>query len=201
MITIQCSPGAEMQILPGIPCWSNRMAATPTTYIYSQTIPMTKTEWIAALGLQPHIEGGYFRRTYQSENRIRIDHRHNRHLLTSIFYLLTDDSPVGYFHKNTSDIIHYYHAGAPLTYWIIPPDGNLYTYQLGPEVANGQKLQLLVEGGCWKATILERGEYSLLSEAVAPGFDYRDMEIATATVMQQKFPRLWPQIALYVKES
>jgi len=160
---------------------------------------MTKVEWIVALDLQPHVEGGYFRRTYKSEDRISIDNRQDRPLLTSIFYLLTDNSPIGYFHKNTSDILHYYHAGAPLTYWVISPDGTLHTYYLGPEVRSGQVLQLLVKGGCWKATVLERGEYSLLSEAVAPGFDYRDMEMANAAAMKQRFPMLWPRIASYVK--
>ncbi|CAK0773270.1 conserved hypothetical protein [Gammaproteobacteria bacterium] len=113
--------------------------------------------------------------------------------------MLTDDSPIGYFHKNASDIIHYYHAGAPLTYLIIHPNGDLHSYRLGPELRSGQVMQLLVKGGCWKASVLEQGEYGLLSEAVAPGFDYRDMQLANAAEMQQRFPRLWPRIAPYIK--
>ena len=62
-------------------------------------------------------------------------------------------------------------------------------------------MQLIVKGGCWKATVLENGEYGLLGEAVGPGFDYRDMRIAVAADMQADFPGLWDEIKPYVKQA
>ena len=57
----------------------------------------------------------------------------------------------------------------------------------GPDVAAGHQLQVMIPGGCWKHTQLldddpryarftGEAAFCLLSEAVAPGFDYRDLE-------------------------
>jgi predicted cupin superfamily sugar epimerase len=74
-----------------------------------------------------------------------------RHLMTSIYYLLTKDSPIGHFHLNQSDIVHYYHLGSPIQYSLIFPDGTLNTVVMGSDVIAGQCLQLHVPGGVWKA--------------------------------------------------
>ncbi|MGB3786551.1 MAG: cupin domain-containing protein, partial [Phormidesmis sp.] len=63
----------------------------------------------------------------------------------------------------------------------------------------GEVPQLLVPKGYWKAAVLESGEYGLLGEAVAPGFDYRDMTIAKAEEIRAQFPALWNQLAPYVR--
>ena len=159
---------------------------------------MDKRQLITALSLEPHVEGGYFRRTYQSDLTAGLAHG-ERHLLSSIYYLLTDDSPIGHLHRNKSDIIHYFHGGSPLTYLIVHPDGRLERNVLGFDLAQGQQPQLLVRGGCWKATELEGGEFGLLSEAVAPGFDYEDMELATREIVLSQFPQLWDRLAKYIK--
>ena len=75
---------------------------------------LTAEDLINGLGLEKHIEGGYFKRTYASETAI--DTKVGRRLLaTSILYLLTKDSPIGHFHQNTSNILHFYHGGDPIT--------------------------------------------------------------------------------------
>ncbi len=160
---------------------------------------MKKKQLIDTLGLIPHREGGYFSETYRSAVIIQTDRNpRERFLLTSIYYLLTDDRPIGYFHVNKSDIIHYFHSGSPLTYFIISPDGVLEKFTLGNDVAKGHQFQLIVKGGYWKATVLEKGEFGLLGEAVAPGFDYADMRIGTPEVLKSLFPKLWPDISAYV---
>lgn len=45
---------------------------------------------IKALDLEPHVEGGYFRRTYQADHREMLETTGGpRYLMTSIYYLLT----------------------------------------------------------------------------------------------------------------
>jgi len=80
---------------------------------------MNKNQWITQLQLEPHVEGGYFRRTYQSDYMHEsIPHTTgSRYLMTSIFYMLTNENPISYFILNRSDIMHYFHIGSPLTYW------------------------------------------------------------------------------------
>jgi predicted cupin superfamily sugar epimerase len=161
---------------------------------------MNKQQLIEKLSLEPHIEGGYFSRTYCSDLKTsRSSNSKPRYLLSSIFYMLTDDSPIGYLHKNKSDIIHYFHGGSPLVYSIIHPDGNLEKKVLGIDLDRGQQLQLIVRGGCWKATELEAGEFGLISEAVSPGFDYEDMELAEQKSIKNQFPQLWERISKYVR--
>jgi len=163
---------------------------------------MNKRQLIEKLSLEPHIEGGYFSRTYSSDLTTHIaDGSKPRRLLSSIYYMLTDDSPIGHLHKNKSDIIHYFHGGSPLTYLILHPEGNLEKRILGADLDNGQQLQLIVKGGCWKATELEAGEFGLISEAVSPGFDYDDMELAEEATIKNQFPHLWDQVSKYVRQT
>jgi predicted cupin superfamily sugar epimerase len=70
---------------------------------------------------------------------------------------------------------------------------------LGPDIGNGETLQLLVPGGWWKASRICAGEYGLISEAVSPGFDYADNEIATEELVLQLFPDIKPQLDEFIK--
>ncbi len=161
---------------------------------------MNKQDLIQKLALVEHREGGYFAETYRSSEIIKTDRSlRDRNIITSIYYLLTDDRPIGYFHRNQSHIIHYFHGGSSLTYLLLFPNGNLEKIKLGFNLDRGEVLQLIVPGGCWKATILESGEYGLLGEAVAPGFEYRDSELGTINYFQEHFSDLWDELKNYVK--
>lgn len=150
---------------------------------------MDKQALISQLALSPHPEGGYFRRTYESEQIQR-----GRKLMSSIYYLLTDDQPTGHLHRNHSDIVHYWQHGSPLTYSLLSPAGKLLQFTLGPDLANGQQLQLTVPGGFWKASQLLCGSYGLISEAVCPGFDCDDHEMAAAAAIREQYPQHWPTL-------
>lgn len=147
---------------------------------------------IAALDLQPHVEGGYFRRTFQADHRAMLQTtRGPRYLVTSIYYLLTEDSQVGHFHFNQSDILHFYHLGDPIEYSMIAGDGSLQTLVLGSDILAGQLLQMHVPGGIWKASRLLEGEhgFGLISETVSPGFDFADMEMGDRRRLTAQFPQ------------
>lgn len=146
---------------------------------------------IAALNLQPHIEGGYYRRTFQPDHREMVETMDGpRYLMTCIYYLLTTESPVGRFHLNQSDIIHYYHLGDAIEYSLIYPDGRLQTVVMGTDIVAGEVLQLHVPGGIWKASRLVKGSagFGLISEAVSPGFDFADMQMGDRRKLSEAFP-------------
>jgi predicted cupin superfamily sugar epimerase len=119
-------------------------------------------------------------------------------MVTSIYYLLTKEHPIDYLHVNKSPIIHYFHGGSTVTYYLINPDGQLETHYLGLNVRAGEKPQLIVPGGYWKTAVLLQGDYGLIGEAVAPGFEYEDMAIATTTEIKSNFPEIWPTLAPYI---
>ena len=155
--------------------------------------PLTASELIRTLDLQPHPEGGYFRRTFEAKHRKSVATEHGeRPPLTSIYYLLTADSPIGHFHQNRSDILHFFHAGDPITYYLIDPATRTLTqHTLGNDLHQGQLPQLSVPGGIWKASALpEQGRhgFGLIGEAVSPGFDYADMILGSASDLLRRFP-------------
>lgn len=134
---------------------------------------------IDALGLEPHVEGGYFRRTYTAPGQVIPDEAGPRPTLTVIHYLLTAANPIGHLHRNRADIVHFHQAGGTLEYLLLDGAVALRRVRLGPGWSAGEQLQLTVPGGVWKATRLVAGPYALISEAVTPGFVYADMELAT----------------------
>ena len=142
---------------------------------------------IQTLELEPHIEGGYFRRTYESHHR-SLTASGDRALASSIYYLLTEQHRIGQWHRNCSDIMHYFNLGSALTYYLISPSGELEKHVLSNDLSLG-KPQLLVPGGFWKATHLASGDYGLLSEAVVPGFNFDDMELGSEVNLQSIFPK------------
>ena len=161
---------------------------------------MNKKDLIEQLSLTEHVEGGYFSESYRAAESMETAREGEvRSLMTSIYYLLTDDRPIDHLHQNKSDIMHYFQAGEPITYILVDLDQNLRKVRLGMAIDKGEVPQLLVPAGYWKAAVLESGEYGLLGEAVAPGFDYRDMTIAKADIIRTEMPDLWEELAPYVR--
>jgi len=166
----------------------------PLTLFADSSLPEEAAKLIESLDLKKHVEGGYYRQTFKANHRETMDTEVGpRTTLTSIYYLLTRESPIGHFHLNQSDIVHYFHAGDPLKYYLIHPDGSLETLILGPDPAEGHQLQMTVRGGIWKASEIipdgEEGEgYSLIGEAVSPGFEYRDMTLGNRDWLTRQFP-------------
>ena len=166
---------------------------TDTVRGKDDTAPPSAAALIEALGLQGHVEGGFFRRTFEARDTARIEtDAGERFAMTSIYYLLTAEGPVGHFHRNRSSIVHYFHLGDPIDYFLIHPDGRLETVTMGPDPTRGQRLQLTVPGGIWKASRLQadgRLGYGLISEAVSPGFDYADMTLGDTASLLRTFPQ------------
>jgi predicted cupin superfamily sugar epimerase len=150
-------------------------------------VVISKEAFIRSLGLRPHHdEGGYYSEQYRSPERLG----DGRIAMDTIYYMLTDDSPLGHFHKNRSDIVHFYHSGGPLRYTSIDSRGTVETFVLGPDIDDGQQLQRVVRGGCWKASELLSGSYGLISEAVVPAFSAADRVMATSGMLKELFPQL-----------
>ncbi len=152
---------------------------------------LSAEELVELLNLGGHIEGGFFRRTYAADYRLPTLAGDERLSMTSIFYLLTADSPIGHFHLNRSDVVHYFHMGDPITYYLLHPDGELETVVMGNDLRAGHVLQLTVPGGVWKASQIPADGaqgFGLISEAVSPGFEYADMTLGYRSQMLAQFP-------------
>ena len=165
---------------------------------------MASAEIIKSLDLTGHIEGGYFRRTFQSDHRPLIPTDCGKRFnFTSIYYLLTEQSPVGHFNLNKSDVVHYFHMGDSITYYLIHPDGRLEVTVMGTNLLAGEKLQLTVHGGIWKACKLTGGPhgYGLISEGVSPGFEYEDMTLGERETLLKEFTQHTDVIVEFTRDS
>lgn len=155
--------------------------------------------FIQSLGLEPHDEGGYFRQLYQSDWTLPTEREGGQRFgLNTIYYLLTATSRIGHLHRNQSDIVHFFHAGNPLTYFLLSPEGELSTVTMGANPSQEELFQLTVPGGYWKASFLPQGDFGLISEAVCPGFDYRDRTLATPALLRQDFPQHWETLSPFL---
>jgi predicted cupin superfamily sugar epimerase len=151
---------------------------------------LTKEQVIGQLNLELHFEGGYFRQTFKAQHRDKVTTaRGDRTTMTAIYYMLTEDNNIDHFHTKHSDGIEFYHLGAPITYHMISPDGQYEKIVVGPDILNGQQLQLAVPGGTYKAAELTSGTFGLVSEAVAPGWEMEDMIEVSQDELLKQFPQ------------
>ncbi len=153
-------------------------------------------EIIRQLDLRPLVlEGGYFRVTYTTDERIQADalpERYNsaRTLGGAIYFLVTPEQ-FSALHKLPTDEIYYFHLGDPLEMLFLHPDGTGNTEILGPDLRAGQQLQLSVPRHCWHGSRpLPGGQhgFSLVSTSMAPGFDESDPVFAKADELSKQYP-------------
>lgn len=147
----------------------------------------TKEDWIKALDLQPHPEGGYFKEMLQSPLQTLAPDGQQKALYSSIYFMLTPESP-SHFHQLTSDEVWYYHAGKSLTVHVISPAGEYYQYNLGNNPAEGQVLQALVPAGSiFGSTVAE--DFAVVSCMVSPAFSYADFKLFDQATLLTQFPQ------------
>ncbi len=144
------------------------------------------------------MEGGFYRQTYESKVSVESPGG-RRPLMNCIYYLLTRSSSIGHFHRVESDITHFYHLGGPIHYFLISHDSKLSRITIGPDLNNGQVLSFTAPGGYWRSSHLdENTEFGLISEAVTPGFDFADHQMASHEVFSQDFPLLYNEIKRFI---
>jgi len=152
---------------------------------------MKATEVIEKLGLAPlEPEGGFFRRTYQSERMIEGAQSGKRHLLTTIYYLMTQDNYSSFHRLPHVEIFHFY-AGAEVQMNMISPEGSLTEVLLGNNLLLEQVPQLVVPPNYWQAARIStgaKGEWALLGTTVSPGFDFADFELGNRGQLLNQFP-------------
>ncbi|KAH8689929.1 RmlC-like cupin domain-containing protein [Talaromyces proteolyticus] len=174
---------------------------------------------IDSLHLLKHPEGGWFAETDRDALRIpnpflskRQEHGGaveytakadgddaTRSAMTTIFYLLTPNSPKGRFHRNKGRTVHTLHKGRG-RYVLIRTDeaksgekARVETFVVGQNIEKGERLQWIVDGDIYKASYLlpddddsgNSEEGLLISETVVPGFEFTDHNFMPAGVLSE----------------
>ena len=134
----------------------------------------------AALKLEPHPEGGWFRRIYASSVPVETPGG-ARPTATCIHYLLTPGETSAW-HVVTSDELWLWHGPGTLELSLggdgSEPSGSPTLVTLGADHAAGEVPACLVPAGVWQAARLAGDAEALVSCVVSPGFDFADWRLA-----------------------
>lgn len=143
---------------------------------------------IDSFSMDEHPEGGWYKELYRSALNTTTSNG-ERSLLTSIYFLLSSNNSSN-FHKIESDEIWYYHEGSSLSVHTIDHQGNYKILKVGMNIEAGEQPQVLVpKGYIFGSTVTEENSYSLVSCAVAPGFDFEDFYLYKRKELLALFPQ------------
>jgi predicted cupin superfamily sugar epimerase len=126
---------------------------------------------IAALGLAPHPEGGWYRETWRADAG-----EGARAGGTAILFLL-EAGQRSHWHRVDAAELWLWHAGSPLAVLVERENGAVQEYALGGDVAGGYQPQCLVPASRWQSTEARAG-WALASCVVVPGFEFSGFELA-----------------------
>jgi hypothetical protein len=128
---------------------------------------------IAHFGLQPHPEGGWYRRLHTATTELITD-AGPRPAVTSIVYLLAEGER-SRWHRVRSDELWHFYEGAPLTLLRAAPDfATVDTLRLA--AGESPAPMAAVPAGHWQAARSD-GAYTLVGCTVAPGFHFADFTL------------------------
>ena len=126
---------------------------------------MTKPEdLIKKLNMIAHPEGGYFSESFRDDNNN-----------VSLIYYLLQKNEWSHWHRLTKNETLHFYKGDPLIIYI-SKDGVDYS---SVTIGEDNNFHYTVESQNWFA-MKSSGAYSLIGCTVAPGFDYKDFELAPA---------------------
>ncbi len=160
---------------------------------------LTSTDWIQALNLMPHPEGGYYREFHRSsiklhKNSLPPDFKGERELGSVIHYMLTSDS-FSAFHKLSSDEIWHFHDGSAFLIHLISPQGEYSVIRLGLDVNVGQVPCFVIPAGYFfGAEVAEENSFALASCTVMPAFNFAEFVMPTRDELISIFPHLINEI-------
>lgn len=150
---------------------------------------------IADYRLAPHPEGGWYRETYRSAERVTTSRGTTRSAVTSIYFLLAHGA-FSAFHKLASDEMWHFYCGDPVTIEQIEPSGTHQRRVLG----EGNAMQIAIPAGVHFAAHVDAIEgYALMGCDVSPGFEFADFHLTTRAMLTAAYPQFGPLIAMYTR--
>jgi uncharacterized protein len=134
------------------------------------------------LGLEPlPDEGGLFRRTHIDAH-------------SSAIYFLLIAPEFSAMHRLTATETYHWYAGSPLRLLLLGDDGQVAEPVLGPDLAAGQRPQIVVPAGTWQGSS-STGGWSLVGTTTAPPFDWDGFELGERAALTAGYPDAVDRIA------
>ena len=135
-------------------------------------------ELIQRLELEPHPEGGFYKRTYTAENNA----------FSSILFLLVKGN-FSAFHRIRSDEQWNWYSGDDIVIHEIDPEGNYVLTRLSGQKEK-ENFQYVVKGGHWFASECSGMKgFALCGCTVIPAFRFSDFELGKREGLMLQFPQ------------
>ena len=151
-------------------------------------------EIIELLQLSPNATCGFVRVTYTSALNIAAGglptpFADGRPLGSGLYFLVTPHAPV-HPHRIRNDQLYHYYLGDPLELFLLHGDGSVERVIVGPDIAAGQRVQLLIPGNTFHtARLLGGGEWFLGGSTEWPGVvPAKDVEIGDVDKLAAEYP-------------
>ena len=155
---------------------------------------MTADEIAELLQLSPNATCGSVRVTYTSKLNVAAGglpapFGDQRPLGSGLYFLVTPHAPVRP-HRIRNDQLYHYYLGDPLELFLLHGNGSVERMIVGPDIANGQRVQLLIPGNTFHtARLLGGGEWFLGGSTEWPGVvPTTDVEIGDPEKLAVEFP-------------
>ena len=155
---------------------------------------MTAEEIAELLQLTPNATCGSVRVTYTSGLNVAAGglpapFGDERPLGSGLYFLVTPHAPVRP-HRIRNDQLYHYYLGDPLELILLHGDGSVERVIVGPDIAAGQRVQLLIPGNTFHtARLLAGGQWFLGGSTEWPGVvPEKDVEIGDVDKLAAQYP-------------
>ncbi|TRX76086.1 cupin domain-containing protein [Pseudomonas mangiferae] len=146
---------------------------------------------IRQLQLTPHPEGGFYRRVFESGQRLP-----GGRLYASAIFFLLPAGKASRWHRLDADELWYFHEGDPLELLVAETPDQVRRECLGPVTEQGLPQQA-VPACAWQAA-RALGDYALVSCTVTPAFEFAGFRLladdpsaqAAWPLLVERFPDL-----------
>ena len=154
---------------------------------------LTGEEVRTILRLEPHATCGFVRVTFVSEKRIAPGglpppFAEGRPAGSALYFMVTPEAPVR-LHRIRNDQLYHYYLGDPIDVLMLRIDGTTERVVVGPDLRNGQRVQLLIPGNTFHtARVLGQRRWFLGASTEWPGVEPADVEIGNVDALRAKYP-------------
>ena len=156
---------------------------------------LTADEILRLLKLEPNATCGFVRLTFVSKQSLAANvlpspFAEAHPVGTALYFMVTPSAPVR-LHRIRNDQLYHYYLGDPLEVFMLNADGNTERVIVGPDLRNGQHVQLLIPGNTFHtARPIGHGQWLLGASTEWPGVVPADVEIGDLELLARKYPEV-----------
>jgi hypothetical protein len=113
---------------------------------------------------------------------------------SALYFMVTPTAPVR-LHRIRNDQLYHYYLGDPLEVFMLHGNGTTERFVVGPDLREGQRVQLLIPGNTFHtARLIGQRRWFLGASTEWPGVVPADVEIGKLDELAAKYPSVAPDL-------